>query len=142
MTHTSHKVSVGGRHGDLILRKDSHIAAKTGSAGGGGNHAARVDEGIDVAELDAFLIDLLGRGDHDTAQIGSDVLSLQDLCRRLHVGEASVGAGADDHLVGNDLGKLLCQGRVSGRWGQATVGSMADRSMTYSSSYSASASAV
>ena len=90
VSHASHEVSVGGCHSDLVLRKNSHITAKAGSAGGGRYHASRVNKRIDVSEANTLLIDLLGCGDHDTANVIGDVSSLHDFCRRICY-DASVG---------------------------------------------------
>ena len=99
MAHAAHKVTVGGGHAALARGQDAHIAAQAGSAGGGGDHGARVDEGGDIAPLDALPVDLHGGGDDDAAYPRGHGFAIENPVRGFHILHTAVGAAADDHLI-------------------------------------------
>ena len=108
MSHASHKVAVGGGNAAFALGQNTHVAAQAGAAGGGGDDAARVHKGGGVAPDDALAVDLHGGGDDDAPHAPGDLFALQNVVGGLHVLDAAVGAGADDHLV--DLDGLAVAG--------------------------------
>ena len=110
MTHPPHKIPVGSGNTAFALGQDAHIAAQAGAAGGGGDHRACIDKGGGVPPDDALPVDGHGGRNDNAAHPLGNLLAIQNAVSRLHILHASVGAGADDHLV--DLNVLQLPGRV------------------------------
>ena len=112
MSHTSDKVSVGGRYRDLVCSEYSHISAKARSAGRCGYNAARIYKGIDISKSYTVLIYLLCCRDHDISHTLGDMSSLEYLSSCLHIRKSAVCTRSDNYLVGCDVCKLSCIGCV------------------------------
>ena len=122
MAHAAHEVAVGGGDGALPLGHDAHVSAQAGAAGGGGDGAARLDEGLNEALLHGLEDDLLGGGDDDAPHAVGHLLALEHRGGSPQVADAAVGAGADDHLVDGQAGHLRHHLGVLGQVGHGHGG--------------------
>src|SRR5699024_4288415 len=122
VAHAAHEVAVGGGDAALALGQDAHIAAQAGAAGGGGDDAACIDEGLGPAAADALFIDCHGGRNDDAPDALGDVLALEDVVGGLHVLQTAVGAAADHHLIDLDVAALAGGVGVLGQVGIADGG--------------------
>ena len=98
------------------------MAAQAGAAGGGGDGAARLDEGLNETLLHGLEDDFLGGGDDDAPHAVGHLPALEDGGGGSQVADAAVGAGADDHLVDRQAGHLRHHLGVLGQVGHGHGG--------------------
>ena len=76
VAHAAHEVAVGGGDAALTGSQNAHVAAETGTAGGGRDDAAGIQENVGVALMHTGPVDALGGGNDDAPDVGAQMISL------------------------------------------------------------------
>ena len=95
------------------------MASEAGAAGGRADDAAGIGKDVEQPFLHGLTPDGGRRGQDDTAHALGDLAALEHFGGVAHVGDAAVGAGADDHLID---GHVLHFGNGLGVFGQVRAG--------------------
>ena len=117
--HAAAEVAVGGGDATLAVAKNAHVASEAGAAGGRADDAAGIGKDVEQPFLHGLTPDGGRRGQDDTAHALGDLAALEHFGGVAHVGDAAVGAGADDHLID---GHVLHFGNGLGVFGQVRAG--------------------
>ena len=106
MAHAATEITVGGGNSLHPGCHDAHVSAEARAAGRSADSSTGINKCLHIAGLHGIKIHLLGTRDNDAAHIRMYGMACQDFCCLLQILKASIGAGADYHLVNLNLPNL------------------------------------